>query len=543
MTQNVVASTREWPTIRGANLLYLATLLVFIIFVSLVPLPIAYRLVINQLLILSVLVIYFLITKLPLRTTLRLNRPGWRSVGLSLVIGAGMFPVAQWMATSLTAWLEYEPPLMPGDLLTTAGALVWFIVGVTLLAPIVEELLFRGVIQSAYMRRGPIYAIVATTILFAVFHMDPIQSLSVIPLGAALGYVLWRTNSVFCAIFVHLANNAFSALLSTLAFLDVVADPRLPPLAVLFAFLVALIGLWLLTRVTAPTPVSLPAEPSGILGRAWSLVVVALLFAFLAGSALVVGTTPQALSFGLPVELDSAPWITSTRWTYTIQNAAEETVGAATCTLEPEPDTYLLRCTMQQEAYTTDTPVGFFSEGATEQEQEVRWDRQMLQLQAATVEAVIREQDAPQRLSARLEPVDEGLRLMVQVNGEQLDAISVPDDVLLAGGGVVSPLLIGEWPWRLSALPFAPSHSRIATIAWPYHSRGNEARAPAVDEAGVIVRTADELSTPLGDWVTWRVDVGDRYTAWYTVDAPHTLVGYSDDMVTWLLTDVEALAD
>jgi hypothetical protein len=27
--------------------------------------------------------------------------------------------------------------------------------------------------------------------------------------------------------------------------------------------------------------------------------------------------------------------------------------------------------------------------------------------------------------------------------------------------------------------------------------------------------------------------VGEKYTAWYTVEAPHTLVAYSDDIVTW----------
>jgi hypothetical protein len=64
-------------------------------------------------------------------------------------------------------------------------------------------------------------------------------------------------------------------------------------------------------------------------------------------------------------------------------------------------------------------------------------------------------------------------------------------------------------------------------------------RAPARQDGHVVVRTADHVSTPLGDFVTWRVTVGEKYTAWYTVDAPHHLVAYSDDMVTWRLTEVE----
>jgi hypothetical protein len=112
------------------------------------------------------------------------------------------------------------------------------------------------------------------------------------------------------------------------------------------------------------------------------------------------------------------------------------------------------------------------------------------------------------------------------------------ENALLAGGGIFSPLMIGEWPWRLSAVPFGLAYSREATLAWPCRSaEGIEGRAPAKQVGFVVVRTAEEVSTPAGEFVTWRVSVGDKYTAWYTVEAPHTLVAYNDDMVTWQLTE------
>jgi hypothetical protein len=85
--------------------------------------------------------------------------------------------------------------------------------------------------------------------------------------------------------------------------------------------------------------------------------------------------------------------------------------------------------------------------------------------------------------------------------------------------------------------PFEIAYSRELSLVWPYRSaEGIEGRAPAKQVGFVVVRTAEQLSTPAGEFVTWRVTVGERYTAWYTVEAPHTLVAYRDDMVTWRLT-------
>jgi hypothetical protein len=55
----------------------------------------------------------------------------------------------------------------------------------------------------------------------------------------------------------------------------------------------------------------------------------------------------------------------------------------------------------------------------------------------------------------------------------------------------------------------------------------------------VVVRNAEPVWTPVGSFIAWRVTVGDRQTAWYDAEAPHTLVRYDDGLVTYLLSDVE----
>ena len=47
----------------------------------------------------------------------------------------------------------------------------------------------------------------------------------------------------------------------------------------------------------------------------------------------------------------------------------------------------------------------------------------------------------------------------------------------------------------------------------------------------------EEVTTPAGTFPTWRVQVGEREAAWYTVDEPHIVVKYFNGIETWLLDE------
>ncbi len=71
-----------------------------------------------------------------------------------------------------------------------------------------EESLFRGFMQRGLLRRWPpAVAIGLTSILFALAHFDIQHSLAVLPLGAWLGYVAWKTGSVWPPVLCHFVNN------------------------------------------------------------------------------------------------------------------------------------------------------------------------------------------------------------------------------------------------------------------------------------------------------------------------------------------------
>jgi membrane protease YdiL (CAAX protease family) len=86
-------------------------------------------------------------------------------------------------------------------------------VGVGLLMSVLpgvcEEALFRGFTQRGLLRRwSPAVAIGVTSIYFALAHFDVQHSIAVIPLGVWLGFVAWKTGSVWASALCHFTNNA-----------------------------------------------------------------------------------------------------------------------------------------------------------------------------------------------------------------------------------------------------------------------------------------------------------------------------------------------
>lgn len=82
------------------------------------------------------------------------------------------------------------------------------ILRVVVLAPIVEELIFRGVIFSGFQRIYPAFwAIFFSALLFSLFHLNPWQMGPTFLLGLLLGYVRLRTGSLLAAIFTHALHN------------------------------------------------------------------------------------------------------------------------------------------------------------------------------------------------------------------------------------------------------------------------------------------------------------------------------------------------
>ncbi len=79
---------------------------------------------------------------------------------------------------------------------------------VAIVAPIVEELIFRGIIMHGLMRNYPKFiAVFFSALLFALFHLNPWQFTPTLILGLLLGWVMVRTRNIFLSILIHALNN------------------------------------------------------------------------------------------------------------------------------------------------------------------------------------------------------------------------------------------------------------------------------------------------------------------------------------------------
>ena len=84
---------------------------------------------------------------------------------------------------------------------------------ICILAPIFEELVFRGALWSYVSRRINLnFAFILTTILFAVAHQSPVHIAGVLPLSLWLGLVRYKSGSILPCIFAHSLNNMIAAI-------------------------------------------------------------------------------------------------------------------------------------------------------------------------------------------------------------------------------------------------------------------------------------------------------------------------------------------
>ncbi len=75
-------------------------------------------------------------------------------------------------------------------------------------APILEETLFRGIILKAMLKKyTPWKAIIISAVAFGVFHLNPWQFLYATVIGIYLGYIYWKTRSLFYPILIHFLLN------------------------------------------------------------------------------------------------------------------------------------------------------------------------------------------------------------------------------------------------------------------------------------------------------------------------------------------------
>ena len=100
-----------------------------------------------------------------------------------------------------STWLQEQMPELPNMMEAEFGMIMkerlgYFVVG--LLAPLAEELVFRGAILRALLRwhKNAWVGIAISAVLFAIIHMNPAQMPHAFLVGLLLGWMYYRTDSI-----------------------------------------------------------------------------------------------------------------------------------------------------------------------------------------------------------------------------------------------------------------------------------------------------------------------------------------------------------
>ena len=152
-------------------------------------------------------------------------------------------------------WLQEQMPELPDLMQSTFDGLMSHPVGylfVGIFAPLAEEVVFRGAILRALLKRFNIHwvAIVASALLFAVAHGNPAQMPHAFAMGLLLGWMFERTGSIVPGVAFHWANNTVAYFLYQLypdpqiRLIDILGSNRAVLMAVGFSLCILLPSLY-----------------------------------------------------------------------------------------------------------------------------------------------------------------------------------------------------------------------------------------------------------------------------------------------------------
>ena len=154
-----------------------------------------------------------------------------------------------------STWLQEQMPELPNIAEQTFDLIMkdrlgYFIVG--LLAPLAEELVFRGAVLKSLLqwKQNPWVGIVISAILFALIHMNPAQMPHAFLVGLLLGWMYWRTDSIVPGVVYHWVNNSVAYIIyniypdPSLTLLDMFGSQQKILMALVFSLCVFLPALY-----------------------------------------------------------------------------------------------------------------------------------------------------------------------------------------------------------------------------------------------------------------------------------------------------------
>lgn len=111
----------------------------------------------------------------------------------------------------LRAGLKISGPtiVIPWDSPAAAALMIFAAV---IAAPLSEEFIIRGVLLTVFRRFGNVFAVVASSLAWALLHGNLVQGVPVFLMGLVLGMLALKSESIIPTFIIHAVNNLISVL-------------------------------------------------------------------------------------------------------------------------------------------------------------------------------------------------------------------------------------------------------------------------------------------------------------------------------------------
>lgn len=157
--------------------------------------------------------LYFAIKRIPLEEALSFQKTGFLKTAACVFFGSAVCMLANIpanMVVNVEKVFGFSGEMPQYPLTDNPLILALYFVTIAVIPPVVEELLFRGMVLHSLRKYGDGFAIVASAMLFGLYHGNFVQMVFAFIAGLVMALVVVRTGSLWTSILIHFINNSVS---------------------------------------------------------------------------------------------------------------------------------------------------------------------------------------------------------------------------------------------------------------------------------------------------------------------------------------------
>ena len=156
------------------------------------------------------IIVFMLFRWSPFSRTYLRSRP-WGVLAWVFILTFGTVIPSEWLLEQLNVEMSEPMQQLFEEIMKSPVGYI----AIGLLAPLAEEMVFRGAILRSLLRwkQNPWVGIAISALLFAVVHMNPAQMPHAFLIGLLLGWMYWRTDSIVPGVVYHWVNNTVAYIL------------------------------------------------------------------------------------------------------------------------------------------------------------------------------------------------------------------------------------------------------------------------------------------------------------------------------------------